>query len=108
MVKKSLSAMHEELCTEARDLMLKKSHDYAGPGSEDPFKNFTASVIFDVPPERGVLLRLMDKLQRVNTFINTGDLKNESVKDSIIDGINYLIIMYALLEEREHAQHSAS
>lgn len=98
MTRDKLFKLHGALSSEALELMKKKNHDYAGKKGDDPFRNFRFSEDFDVHPARGVLLRMMDKMQRLNTFINTGDLKNESAKDSIVDIINYSVLLAGILE----------
>jgi hypothetical protein len=48
----------------------RKNADYAGEG--DPFKNFLNSKVVGVPPQQGVMVRLMDKMSRVGNLVSTG------------------------------------
>lgn len=94
---------HISICAEARALMASKNHDYTA-ASGDEFANFRGSTYLGIKPELGVLLRMQDKMMRVKTFVEKGELKVkvESVKDTLIDLINYTVILYGLtLEERE-------
>jgi len=79
-----------------------KNHDYAGGGvNEDPFKNFRrAPDLAGVSVERGILVRLSDKLCRLSNILD-GEVRvgDERVVDTIMDAINYLAIMKAYLEE---------
>ena len=47
----------------------------------------------------GCFVRLSDKLQRCATIINLDEIKHESLKDSVLDGINYCILTTLLLLE---------
>jgi hypothetical protein len=53
--------------------------------------------------EMGVLIRMTDKMSRISTFLNRGQLslENESVYDAIVDMINYSVILAGLLKDRE-------
>lgn len=96
-----LLELHKELCQKANNLMAKKNHDYT-VGSTDPFENFRSSANFGVEPEIGLMIRMMDKMKRVQTFVTKGDLEvlDESVEDTIVDLINYPILLAGLLRER--------
>lgn len=102
MTREELFKMHEDTCAKALATMKKKNHDYAE--SSDPFQNFKGSTVFTIPPVVGVLLRVQDKMQRINTFARKGELavKNESVDDAIEDVINYMILIKGLIEEEKN------
>jgi hypothetical protein len=97
----SLLVLHERLTTKGRELMEKKNQDYGA--DEDPFRNFRMSKLLKIKPEFGVLLRMQDKMARLVSFLERGDLKvkDESVEDSVIDLINYAVILYGLIQEAE-------
>lgn len=97
-----LLALHDELCRSAKDLMTRKNHDYTS-GSGDSFANFRGSSYLGIDPVLGVMLRMQDKMMRIRTFAEKGELKvkDESVKDAFIDLINYTVLMYGLVEERK-------
>ena len=102
MTKEELFKLHEELCQEALELMKKKNNDYAT--GKDPFMNFRRSEYLGfATAELGVLIRMTDKLSRISTFINSGELSlsNESVYDSIVDIINYSVLLSGLIKDRE-------
>lgn len=100
-----LFATHEQLCREAMKIMVAKNHDYRG-GSGDPFANFRDSTGLGIKPILGIMLRMRDKQQRIRTFVEKGVLqvKGESVKDAILDQINYLVLMYGMIVEEEQNQ----
>ena len=101
--------IHKELTDESRGIMEKKNHDYSG-ASGDPFANFRGSEFLGVHPVIGMQLRQQDKMMRVRTFVNKGQLavKNESVKDAILDQINYLVLQYAYIVSTEGVKKNAT
>jgi hypothetical protein len=97
-----LMLLHESTCQEARDIMRAKNHDYTA-GSDDPFANFRASEALGVPAVVGVLVRSIDKFQRIRSFVERGELKvkGESVDDAIRDVVNYMILARGLVKDEQ-------
>lgn len=95
-----LLRLHETLTTQARELMTRKNADYGA--NTDPFANFRMSALLHIEPEFGVLLRMQDKMARLVSFLEKGELavKEESWSDAIIDIINYSVLLCGLLQER--------
>lgn len=86
--------LHRYLCERGRTIMTKKNSDYANPSkSSDPFRNFAAFGAF------GILVRLSDKMARLRVFVEKAQngqemaVQDESWEDTIIDGINYLVLL---------------
>ena len=74
-----------------------KNNDYGG-SNNDPFANFRNSTIAGVTVEKGILVRLMDKMSRISTLLDKeGMVKDESINDTIEDAINYLAILKAYI-----------
>lgn len=94
MQRERLFELHRQLCDEGYTLMQKKNADYGS--QSDPFASFR---MFG---ELGILVRLGDKLSRLKSFTEKGFMAvvTESVKDTIIDIINYAVLLYAFLEEQ--------
>lgn len=88
------------LFTKCIDLAQKKNADYTGD-TDDAFANFRNSEIVGVSVEKGMLVRLMDKISRVKSFIDKGELmvKDESVEDTIMDIINYACLLGGYINE---------
>lgn len=83
------------------EIMESKAKDYAK--NDDPFLNFRACESFGVPLERGILVRIIDKISRINNlFDKEADVKDESIDDTIRDAINYLNIIHIYLEEKRN------
>jgi hypothetical protein len=78
--------------------MKKKNADY-GAGDEDPFYNFHAD------GEYGFIVRLHDKMARLRNFLRKGffEVASETFRDTIIDGINYLVLLYAYTVRNEES-----
>tara|TARA_R100001440_G_scaffold24346_2_gene39709 strand:+ start:7469 stop:7825 length:357 start_codon:yes stop_codon:yes gene_type:complete len=79
-----------------------KNNDYTGgEKSEDVFANFRCSSMIGVHPVKGILMRMLDKVQRINSFVNDGQLSvpDETVADACEDIVNYAILSKALLQE---------
>jgi len=105
MNRAELLQLHDETCKNARSIMEAKNNDYAGgKDASDPFANFKMAASIGVHPVTGLLLRMMDKIQRIRTFTADGGLavSSESVDDACDDIVNYAILCKGLLrEERE-------
>ena len=105
---KQLLQLHEDTCKSCRAIMEQKNSDYTGgKSSTDPFANFNAASILDIHPVQGLLLRVIDKIQRIRSFTNDKELKvsNESVEDACDDIVNYAILAKAMLmEERSQIE----
>lgn len=96
-----LLELHEEICDTGRDLMAKKNADYA---SEDElFKNFKMCESMGIcSMQTGIMIRITDKLSRISNALKGGEyaVKDESLKDTVTDAINYLILLYASMGKR--------
>lgn len=102
----ALLALHDALCSEAKALMVRKNHDYTGKAKgNDALANFRHATKLNLCNLRqSVLIRLTDKVARLATSTN-GELKvkDETVRDTVRDLINYSILFYfAHLEETEN------
>lgn len=107
MTRQQLFELHTNICMEALELMKKKNNDYAN--GVDPFLNFRrAEYLGFSTAELGVLIRMTDKMSRISTYLNKGELslQNESVQDAIVDIINYSVILAGLLKDRDDKNNS--
>ena len=78
-------------------IAIAKNSDYGG-SNKNPFANFENSVIAGVSVERGILVRLMDKMSRISTLLDKeAKVKDEAITDTIEDAINYLAILKAYI-----------
>tara|TARA_B100000085_G_C18102564_1_gene333745 strand:- start:44 stop:451 length:408 start_codon:yes stop_codon:yes gene_type:complete len=107
MNREELLSHHDYLCTTAKEIMKKKNHDYAGKGGETPFANFERCEAMGVcSTEKGFLVRVIDKVSRLSTFVDAGKLKvdNESYEDAVLDIINYMILFSGYVSASQEEQ----
>lgn len=91
-----LYALHAKLCSEAFDVMKRKNHDYS---AGDPLSNFFLSeALGTCTAANGIINRLGDKLSRLVSVLGKGEaqVKDESVDDTIVDIINYAVLLRAV------------
>jgi hypothetical protein len=103
MTKKELLENHITLCDAARTLMEKKNTDYAGRSGTEPFANFTRVESMGIcSTERGMLVRLTDKMSRLSSFVEAGKMEvaNESFEDTVVDVINYMVLLHSYIKDK--------
>lgn len=100
MTKEEYLKLVSETLSEVEGTVKKKNHDYTG-GTEDPFANFRMSEIEGVDPKRGLMVRTGDKMQRIRTYLNRGELvvEGEGFEDAIHDVIGYMLLLKGMLVE---------
>ena len=86
-----------EILGEISSLHSAKARDYGSGG--DPLANVRASQEFGVEPWVGAMIRLNDKVKRLQALAERGKLANESAIDSFNDIAVYAIIARVLYEE---------
>ena len=73
MNREELLKHHAQICNRALEIMQEKNHDYAGKGGEQPFANFERCESMGVcSTEQGFLVRVIDKVSRLATFVEAG------------------------------------
>jgi hypothetical protein len=96
--------MHEKvelfckILDELKELHKAKSHDYAT--DIDPHSNFMSADDWGVEPWVGVMLRMQDKMKRLQTYAKKGKLLNEAAEDSFRDIAVYSIIALIIFKKR--------
>lgn len=98
------SARFHEILKSLGDLHDRKQADY-GRG-EDPFANVRASVDFGVDPWVGAMIRLNDKIKRLQSLALNGKLHNEAAEDSFKDIAVYAVIALVLFEQQYSAREA--
>ena len=76
-----------------------KQKDYGK--DDDPFANVRAAEDFGLPGYVGALIRMNDKMRRLQKFVEKGELANESVEDAFMDLAVYAVIGLILYQEHE-------
>jgi hypothetical protein len=80
-----------------------KNNDYTN-GNDDAFRNFRQVELMGIcSAEQGFLTRMVDKMMRISSFVNSGQLlvKDESVTDTLQDLANYSILMLCYIKSKK-------
>lgn len=91
------SARFHELLSEIGALHDRKQTDY-GRG-DDPFANVRASEEWGISGWMGAMIRLNDKVRRLQSLAGKGSLANEAAEDSFKDIAVYALIALVLYEQ---------
>lgn len=94
-----------KLLRELGELHDRKQLDYGA--DEDPFHNIRATEDWGISPWIGALVRMSDKVRRLQRFAQRGSLANESAEDSMKDIAVYAMIALILYRE-ESARRDAA
>jgi hypothetical protein len=100
MKSETLLEVHDMLCIGARNLLEEKVKNYSGDGCV--FTNFSRVEQLGIcEVHTGILARMSDKFGRLITHTTTegGLVGDESFDDSILDLINYLVLLYCSLQD---------
>lgn len=100
------SARFHALLAEAGTTHDLKQGDYGK--DDDPFANVRASEEWGIPGWVGAMVRLTDKVRRLQTLAGKGSLANESAYDSFVDIAVYALIAYVLYEQEHGLQDDPS
>ena len=111
MNREELLRYHESICKDARELMKLKNADYAGNDGIEPFANFTRVESMGIcSTEQGFMTRLVDKMSRLSSFLDSGKMhvKDESFYDTVVDVINYMVLLAAYSYDKNEDKDSKS
>jgi hypothetical protein len=91
-----------------KEILLSKGDDYA---NTDRLSNFKLSgAICGLTPELGCLHLIAVKVSRLGVLLQptSGEPKNESVQDSIIDLANYSVLLSMIVREQQQLRAKES
>jgi hypothetical protein len=82
-------------------ILSQKNKDYSK--GEDALRNFKMVEVFNLTDSpTGICVRLCDKFSRIANLLKSGPaVKDESIEDTILDVINYAILLKACLQENK-------
>lgn len=80
----------------------RKQKDYGS--NSDPYHNVRSTEAWGIPGWQGALMRLNDKVNRLQSYVRNGELANEGAEDSMLDIAVYAIIALVLHREAEDAK----
>lgn len=106
MTKERLFALHSELTAKGLEILKQKNADYS---KETPLGNFYLSEALQTcSAENGIVNRMGDKLSRLVSVLAKGaQVKDETLQDTIVDVINYSVLLAAVIEDRRHGEPDA-
>jgi hypothetical protein len=98
MTKQEQIKHFDQIVAEARNILLTKGDDYSG---DDRLSNFKlVASMTKTTPEKVALMFIATKVARLGELLNGKTPKNESIKDSITDLINYAILLDMILSDK--------
>ena len=108
MNSKDFLTHHKEFCDKMIAIVGAKNHDYSG-NEENALYNFLAADRFTTA-EIGLLVRMTDKMSRVESFVKHGVylVDDEKVEDTLLDLANYAAIMAAVVKEKRGGEKQKS
>jgi hypothetical protein len=96
------SARFHALLEEAGELHDRKQEDYGR--EHDPFANVRSTSAWGIPAWVGAMIRLYDKVVRLQALALKGELANEAAVDSFMDIAVYALIARVLYEQEQNGQ----
>lgn len=100
MTKEEYFNFAEKFMADCLEISKKKNADYSS--GADPFLNFKS--VGEEWVEIGFYTRMSDKMSRLRSFIRNGELqvKDESIKDTLMDLANYSILLAGYLKSKQN------
>ena len=99
MTRQEVEAFRARILHTCKEVMADRSNDYAT--DVDAFRNLNASKFLGVDPCVGILIRIQDKISRLSQVAQGKTLQSERAMDSVVDIINYAILLGAMIEENK-------
>lgn len=95
------SSAYLQLLADMADLHRRKSAGYSGADNPDPWANFRRAERLGVQASTGALVRLLDKISRVETLLRdpSSEQVGEAIEDTLIDAAAYCLITVCLRRE---------
>jgi len=87
-----------DLCDGLKSMYQRKAADYGN--GRDPLGNFEQARDWGITPFLGVMIRIGDKIARLQSFVIKGDLLNESVSDTLKDLAAYALLAHVILDRK--------
>lgn len=103
-----IKIFQDEIFAQCQKLFVSKGNDYSGADA-DTFANIrlAAHIGLVKNPAHSCLVRMMDKIMRLRMLTDpdiTREVKDESVRDTLQDLINYACYVVMLDEERRNRE----
>jgi hypothetical protein len=93
-----------DLCDSLKEMHPKKSYDYGS--ATDPLANIRNGADFvGIEAWRAAMVRLSDKVTRLQTYCRTGRLEHEGVEDTCMDLASYSLLVLLTHREESRGRH---
>ena len=97
MTRQEIEAFRARILHTSKEVMADRSNDYAT--DVDALRNINSCQFLGVEPGVGVLIRMQDKIARLSQLFQGKTLQSERAMDSVVDLINYSILLGAIIEQ---------
>lgn len=104
MTRDDLFKLHETLCAKSLEIMKKKNQDYSKSTWNGNF--MVCEALQAATAENGIIIRMGDKLSRLVSVLEKGALVEESIEDTVLDLVNYSILLWAVYSDKKRALNS--
>ena len=98
-----LLRIKKELFEEADKLSISKGKGY-GTKEDTLFNLKLAKILGIADPIVATYIRLLDKITRLARLLQNPNIPHEGIRDTIVDAINYLTYIWALIQETSSSQ----
>lgn len=99
---KTGSPEFEAVINEVLEMHRRKGADYGT--KDDFFANVSATANWGIKPWIGAMVRVSDKVARLQSAAKGSTLKNEGIEDSLLDIATYAIIAVCLFRREQPVQ----
>jgi len=91
---------YEKYQKQMHDILKRKNSDYAG--TADTYANFMYCEKLGLcSTETGIMVRISDKMTRISNLLKQdAQVKEESIKDTLLDMANYAMILASYIEDK--------
>ena len=91
---------YEKYQKQMNDILKRKNSDYAGIKGE--YNNFEYCEKLGLcTTETGIMVRISDKMTRISNLLKQeAQVKDESIKDTLLDLANYSMILASYIEDK--------
>ena len=91
---------YEKYQKQMNDILKRKNSDYSG--KEDTYANFQYCEKLGLcSTEVGIMVRMSDKMTRISNLLKQdAQVKEESIKDTLLDLANYSMILASYIEDK--------
>ena len=101
MTKENFNKLREELFLECEKITKTKGDDYT-KGNIDVLSNFKEGSFLGLTPYQTIGVYMKKHTDAIFNYIkNEGECESEPIQGRILDAINYLVFLQAIIEERK-------